>query len=92
MQFVTEIFNFLLLPKKTSCKHLIKTKFFDACKTFHDKLGDIDPFEMKEELNRFEHVINENKGSCEHQIFLITSSKTIIGSFTQICLLLYCWL
>ena len=38
---------------------------FDACKTFHDKLGDIDPFEIKEELGRFVHVINENKESLK---------------------------
>ena len=35
----------------------------DTCKTFHDKLGDIDSFEMKEELKHFVYVINENKES-----------------------------
>ena len=62
--FVTEIFNFLL-----SQENLLQTfnenNILDACKTFHDKLGDSNPFEMKEELGRFVHVINENKESLK---------------------------
>ena len=42
-----------------------ENNILDACKTFHDKLGDIDPFETKKELERFAHVINENKESLE---------------------------
>ena len=42
-----------------------ENNILDACKAFHDKLRDIDSFEMKEELGRFVHVINENKESLK---------------------------
>ena len=62
--FVTEIFNFLLSQENLS-QAFNENNILDACKTFHDKLGDIDPFEMKEELELFVHVINENKESLK---------------------------
>ena len=61
---MTEIFDFL--PSQENLLQAFNEKnIFDACKTFHDKLGDIDPFEMKKELERFVHVINENKESLK---------------------------
>ena len=42
-----------------------ENNILDACKTFHDKLGGTDPFETKEDLERFVHVINENKESLK---------------------------
>ena len=62
--FVTEILNFLL-SQENLLKTFIENNILDACKTFHDKLGNIDPFEIKEELGRFVHVINENKESLK---------------------------
>ena len=59
-----EIFNFLL-SQKNLLQAFNENNILDACKTFHDKLEDIDPFEMKEELGRFVHVINENKESLK---------------------------
>ena len=61
---MTEIFNFLF-SQENLLQAFNKNNILDACKTFHDKLGDIDPFEMKEELGRFVHVINENKESLK---------------------------
>ena len=46
---MTEIFNFLL-SQENLLQAFNENNIFDACKTFHDKLGDIDPFEIKEEL------------------------------------------
>ena len=57
---MTEIFNFLL-SQENLLQAFNENNILDACKTFHDRLGDIDPFEIKEELGRFVHVINENK-------------------------------
>ena len=62
--FVTEIFDFLL-SQENLLQAFNQNNILDACKTFHDQLGDIDPFEMKEELERFVHVINENKESLK---------------------------
>ena len=62
--FVTEIFNFLL-NQENPLQAFNENNILDACKTFHDKLVDIDPFEIKEELGRFVHVINENKESLK---------------------------
>ena len=42
--FVTEIFNFLL-SQENLLQAFDENSILDACKTFHDKLGDIDPFE-----------------------------------------------
>ena len=67
--FVTKIFNFLL-SQQNLLQAFNENNILDACKTFHDKLGDIDPFEMKEELERFVHVINENKESLKTRDFL----------------------
>ena len=61
---MTEIFNFLL-SQENLLQAFNENNILDACKAFHDKLGDIDPFEIKEELGRFVHVINENKESPE---------------------------
>ena len=61
---MTEIFNFLL-SQENLLQAFNENNIHDACKTFHDKLGDIDPLEMKEELGRFVHVINENKESLK---------------------------
>ena len=51
MHDVVEIFNFLLnqqnLLKESECNS------FNACQKFEEKLGDIDPLEMKDELVRF---------------------------------------
>ena len=60
MHFVTEIFTFLL-SQENLLQAFKENNILDACKTFHDKLGDIDSFEMKEELSRFVHVMKENK-------------------------------
>ena len=62
--FVTEIFNFLL-SQENLLQAFNESNILDACKTFHDKLGDIDPFQMKKELGCFVHVINENKESLK---------------------------
>ena len=62
--FVTEIFNFLL-SQKNLLQAFNEDNILDACKTFYDKLGDINPFEMKEELERFVNVINEYKESLK---------------------------
>ena len=72
--FVTEIFNFLL-SQENFLQAFNENNILDACKTFHDKLGDIDPFKMKEELGCFVHVINENKESL----------KTIRDFLNHIC-------
>ena len=61
---MTENFNFLL-RKENLLQAFDKSNTLDVCKTFHDKLGDTDPFEIKEELERFVHVINENKESLK---------------------------
>ena len=61
---VTEISHFLL-SQENLLQAFNKNNILDACKTFHDKLGDIDPFEIKEELGGFVHVINENKESLK---------------------------
>ena len=62
--FVIKIFNFLL-SQENLLQAFNENYILDACKTFHDQLGDIDPFEMKEELEHFVHVINENKESLK---------------------------
>ena len=62
--FVTEIFNFLL-SQENLLQAFNENNILDACKTFHDKLGDIDPFEIKEELECFLHIVNENKESLK---------------------------
>ena len=87
---MTEIFNFLL-SQENLLQAFNENNILDACKTFHDKLGDIDPFEIKEELGRFAHVINENKVLKQQEIFLIISGKSNYWKFTQICSLLYEW-
>ena len=61
---MTKIFNFLL-SQENLLQAFNENNILDACKTFHDKLGDIDSFEIKEELGRFVHVINENKESLK---------------------------
>ena len=53
MHDVVEIFNFLL--KERECNS------FNACQKFEEKLGDIDPLEMKDELVRFALLIKETK-------------------------------
>ena len=78
--FVTEIFNFLL-SQENLLQAFNENNIFDACKTFHDKLGDTNPFEMKEKPERFVHVINENKESL----------KTSIDFFSYICKIIYCY-
>ena len=59
MHDVVEIFNFFLnqqnLLKKSECNS------FNACQKFEEKLGNVDPLEMKNELVRFALLINENK-------------------------------
>ena len=87
---MTEIFNFLL-SQENLLQAFNENNILDACKTFHDKPGDIDPFEIKEELGRFVHVINENKVLKQQEIFLIISGKNNYWKFTQICSLLYEW-
>ena len=61
---MTEIFNFLL-RQENLLQAFNENNILDACKTFHDKLGNTDPFEIKEELERFVHVINKNKESLK---------------------------
>ena len=59
MHDVVEIFNFLLnqqnLLKESECNS------FNACQKFEEKLEDIDPLEMKDELVCFALLIKENK-------------------------------
>ena len=62
--FVTEIFYFLL-SQENLLQAFNENNILDSGKTFHDKLGDTDPFEMKEELERFVHVINESNESLK---------------------------
>ena len=62
--FVTEIFNFFL-RQENLLQAFNENNIHDVCKTFHDKLGDIDPFEMKKELRYFVNVINESKESLK---------------------------
>ena len=71
---MTEIFNFLL-SQKNLLQAFNENNILHACETFHDKLGDIDPFEIEQELGRFVHVINENK----------ESPKTIRDFLNYIC-------
>ena len=49
---MAEIFNFLL-SQENLLQAFYENNILDVCKTFHDKLGDTGPFEMKEELERF---------------------------------------
>ena len=65
---MTKIFD-LLLSQENQLQAFNENNILDVCKTFHDKLGDIDPFKMKEELGRFVHVINENKESLKNKRF-----------------------
>ena len=46
---MTEIFNFLL-SQENLLQAFNENNILDACETFHDKLGDIDPFYMKHTL------------------------------------------
>ena len=75
--FVTTIFNFLL-SQENLLQAFNEHNILCACKTFHDKLGDTDPFEMREELERFIHrfvhlyVLYILK---QQEIFLITSAE-----------------
>ena len=90
---MTEIFNFLL-SQENLLQGFNENNILDACKTFHDKLGDINPFEMKEELERFVHVMNKNKESLKTtRDFLnyTVSAKNNYWKFTQTCSLLYEW-
>ena len=82
--FVTEIFNFVL-SQENLLQAFNENNILDVCKTFHDKLGDIDPFEIKEELGRFVHVINENKESLKtiRDFLNYICKKTIIGSLPK---------
>ena len=84
--FVTKIFYFLL-RQENLLQAFNENNILDACKTFHDKLGDTDPFEMKE-LERFVHGINENKESLKTTRHFLISAKNIYWKFTQICSLL----
>ena len=81
---MTEIFNFLL-SQENLLQAFYENNILDVCKTFHDKLGDTDPFEMKEELERFVHVINENKGSLKttRNFLNYICKKTIVGSLPK---------
>ena len=47
---MTEIFN-SLLSQENLLQAFDEKNFLEACKTFHDKLGDIDPFEIKKSCN-----------------------------------------
>ena len=90
---VTAIFNFLL-SQENLLQAFNENNILDACKTFYDKLGDMDPFERKEKLGRFVHVINENKESLKTLRDFLNyslSSKNNYWKFTQICSLLYEW-
>ena len=60
MHDVVEIFNFLLNQQNLLKKSKCIDNSFNACQKFEGKLGDIDPFEMKDELVRFA-LIKENK-------------------------------
>ena len=82
--FVTEIFNFLL-SQANLLQVFNENNILDACETLHDKLRDIDLFEIKEERGRFVHVINENKESLKKKLIW----KKNYWKFTQICSLLY---
>ena len=70
---MTEIFNFLL-SQENLLQAFNENNILDVCKTFHGKLGDINPFEMKDELGRFVHI-NKNKESL----------KTIRNFLNYIC-------
>ena len=68
-----------------------ENNILDACKTFHDKLGDIDSFEIKEELGRFVHGINENKDflnyMCKKQLLEVYPSLLISLRVLMTCLI-----
>ena len=74
MHDVVEIFTFLLnqqnLLKKSECNS------FNACQKFKEKLGDIDPLEMNDELVRFALLTKENKKTL----------KTARDFFNYICM------
>ena len=79
MHFVTKIFTFLL-SREILSQAFNENNVFDACKTFHDKPGDIDPFKMKKKLERF--VINKNKVLKQQEIFLTISANNNYWKFT----------
>ena len=89
--FVTEIFNFVL-SQENLLQAFNEKNILDACKTSHDKLGAINPFEMKEELERlYMSSTKIKKVSKQQEIFLIISAKNNYWMFTRICSLLYEW-
>ena len=88
---MTKIFNFLL-RQENLLQAFNENNMLDACKTFYDKLGDIDPFEIKEELELlFTSSTKIKKVLKQQEIFLIISAKNIYWKFTQNCLLLCEW-
>ena len=54
MHFVTKIFTFLLCQENL-LQAFNENNILEACKTFHDKPRDIDPFKMKKKAGTFCH-------------------------------------
>ena len=52
MHSVAEIFNFLV-SQESLLKVSDGNTLLDACISFNDTMGDIDPLELKDELKRF---------------------------------------
>ncbi|XP_047139546.1 uncharacterized protein LOC101239909 [Hydra vulgaris] len=56
---VTAVFSFLFNQKSLFQAYKDNT-FLLKCQNFHNKMGDIDPFEMEMELKQFIHLVLEN--------------------------------
>lgn len=71
---VAGVFDFLINQERLLSAYQ-ENNLLTMCKNFEKKLGDIDPLEMKDELERFVHVIKANKESL----------KTASDFLTYIC-------
>ena len=66
---VAEVFDFLINQERLLSAYQ-ENNLLIMCKNFEKKLGDIDPLEMRDELERFVHVIKANKESLKTVVAL----------------------
>ena len=64
MHSVAEIFNFLF-SQESLLKACDDNTLLDECISFNNTMGDIDPFELKDELKRFVNVIKTHRDSLK---------------------------
>ena len=64
MHSVAEIFNFLF-SQESLLKACDDNTLLDECISFNNTMGDIDPFELKNELKRFVNVIKTHRDSLK---------------------------